>query len=37
LQLAFSAYFISMVPILIVYLFMQRQFVSGITQGALKG
>jgi raffinose/stachyose/melibiose transport system permease protein len=28
---------ISIVPIVILYLFMQRQFIQGITAGALKG
>lgn len=35
--LIFAATTIAMVPILVIFLIFQRQFVSGITSGALKG
>ncbi len=35
-NLAFAAFFLSMVPILAVYLFLQRYIISGLTGGALK-
>jgi raffinose/stachyose/melibiose transport system permease protein len=33
----FAIVFIAIVPVIIFYLFMQKQFVSGLTAGALKG
>lgn len=33
----FAVVFIAIVPVIIFYLFMQKQFVSGLTAGALKG
>jgi len=33
----FAVVFIAIVPVIIFYLFMQKQFVSGLTTGALKG
>lgn len=35
--LVFAASIISIIPVVIVYVLMQRNFVGGITQGALKG
>jgi ABC-type glycerol-3-phosphate transport system permease component len=32
-----AALTISVVPIIIVYIFMQRQFVAGLTAGAVRG
>jgi ABC-type sugar transport system, permease component len=36
-NMLFAACFLSAVPILIVYMFLQRYFVSGLTVGAVKG
>ncbi|MGA2974959.1 MAG: carbohydrate ABC transporter permease [Spirochaetia bacterium] len=33
----FAVVFIAIVPVIVFYLFMQKQFVSGLTAGALKG
>jgi raffinose/stachyose/melibiose transport system permease protein len=33
----FAVVFIAIVPVIVFYLFMQKQFVSGLTSGALKG
>jgi raffinose/stachyose/melibiose transport system permease protein len=35
--LLFAAFSISMLPMMIVYLLMQRQFISGLSGGAMKG
>jgi ABC-type glycerol-3-phosphate transport system permease component len=32
-----AALTLSVLPIIIVYVFMQRQFVAGLTSGAIKG
>lgn len=37
LNLAFAAFALSMIPILILYLVLQRYIISGITVGAVKG
>ena len=37
LELAFAAYFVGMLPILILYFLLQKNIVKGMTQGALKG
>lgn len=36
-NMLFAACFLSAIPILIVYMFLQRYFVSGLTVGAVKG
>ena len=36
-NMLFAACFLSAIPILIIYVFLQRYFVSGLTVGALKG
>ncbi len=36
-ELAFAAYIISMLPILILYIFMQKNIIKGISAGAVKG
>jgi len=36
-NMLFAACFLSAIPILIVYIFLQRYFVSGLTVGAVKG
>ncbi len=36
-NLAFASFLLSMMPIIIFYIFMQRNIMSGITNGALKG
>ncbi|NHN32513.1 carbohydrate ABC transporter permease [Paenibacillus agricola] len=36
-QLAFSAYILAMLPVIILYLFLQKNIVKGIASGALKG
>jgi ABC-type glycerol-3-phosphate transport system permease component len=33
----FAALSMALVPIIVVYLLMQRQFINGLTAGALKG
>ena len=35
--LLFAAFSISMLPMVVVYLLMQRQFIAGLAGGALKG
>ena len=35
--LVFACLCISMIPILVIYLFLQRQIMSGLTSGAVKG
>ena len=37
LGLAFALFILSMIPILILYLSMQKYIISGITSGAVKG
>ncbi|MCF7944226.1 MAG: ABC transporter permease subunit, partial [Spirochaetia bacterium] len=36
-NLAFASFLLSMLPMIIVYIFMQRYIISGITKGAVKG
>ena len=36
-NMLFAACFLSAIPILIIYVFLQRYFVSGLTVGAVKG
>ena len=36
-NLAFASFLLSMLPMIIMYLFMQRYIISGITKGAVKG
>jgi len=36
-NLAFASFLLSMLPMIILYLFMQRFIISGITKGAIKG
>lgn len=36
-NLLFTVCFMSVVPILVVYIFLQKYIISGLTQGALKG
>jgi raffinose/stachyose/melibiose transport system permease protein len=35
--MSFTAYLVSMLPILIVYVFAQKNIIKGLTAGALKG
>lgn len=35
--MVFSTFFLSMIPVMIVYLFMQKQIIGGIMSGAVKG
>ena len=37
LNLAFAAFLLSMLPILVLYFTMQKYILSGITSGAIKG
>ncbi len=36
-NLAFASYLLSMIPILIFYLVCQKQIISGVANGAVKG
>ncbi|MHB8064285.1 MAG: carbohydrate ABC transporter permease [Ruminiclostridium sp.] len=36
-NLAFASFFASIIPVTIVYMFLQKYIISGLTQGALKG
>ncbi len=36
-NLAFASFLLSMAPMIILYIFMQKYIISGITKGAIKG
>ncbi len=36
-QLAFAAYVLSMIPVLVIYMFLQKHIIKGIAAGAVKG
>lgn len=36
-QLAFAAYILAMIPVLIIYIFLQKNIIKGISAGAVKG
>lgn len=35
-NLAFASYLMALLPMLVVYLFLQKRIISGVTQGAIK-
>jgi raffinose/stachyose/melibiose transport system permease protein len=36
-NLAFAAFLLALLPIIVLYSFMQRYIIAGLTNGALKG